>query len=190
MTEKRPHRTRQPFRDFQLGPKERAAQSRVAPVRALVAVLGHDEAFLELIEAVRKGNVSAGEGARRYVRRDGRPRRVIRHVIERAATSRSTHPQLRVYGVALTTVWTSAPLGPGDPTEWTHAKRLPDAAAMVAALGAGECIVPGCRTRLRRESSRRRYCSSHESEAGLRGRADREAVLALLNGVGDALVVS
>jgi hypothetical protein len=125
--------------------------------------------------------------ARRYVRREGRPRDVMRHIIGRAVISESAHPQFRVLGVATVAVWVNAPLADGDPLEWTHAKRLPQAATMIARLGSGQCLHCGCN--LANDGLRRRYCALHEQEAAYSKRADREAILALLNGAGDALGV-
>jgi hypothetical protein len=168
-----------------LSPKERAVQTTYAPVHALVRGLAADQAFLDAIERVRIGSESADRVARRYVWREGRPRALMRRVIERAADSEVADPQLRVLGVGAVAVWPSAPLRDGDPTEWTHAKRLPRAAAMLARLGAGRCII--CGTPLATDG-RRRYCGVHQQAAGIRERADREAILALLNSAADALL--
>lgn len=184
------HRRLEPWIDRESGaglpPKERAVQTAYAPVHALVRALAIDQAFLDAVECVRIGSESADQLARRYVRRESRPRDVMRYVIERAAASRIANAQLRVLGVAAVAVWPSAPLSENEPTEWTHAKRLPQAAAMLARLGARQCVV--CGTPLASDG-RRRYCGTHERDASLRERADREAILGLLNAVGDALGV-
>ena len=111
----------------------------------------------------------------------------MRHIIERASASSVSNPQLRVLGVATVAVFPNAPLNEGDPTEWTHAKHLPHAAAMVARLGAGKCL--RCGTRIAGDGHRRRYCAVHEREATATFRVspDREAIRALLNSAGDAL---
>ena len=129
---RRSHRRIQPWAEFDLGPKELAQQTRFFPVQQLARGLADDDAFLEAIERVRTGRESVNQVARRYVWREGRPREVMRRIIERAAVCDSPYPQRRVLGrFADTGVAVDAPLADDDPTEWSHAKRHREAAAML-----------------------------------------------------------
>jgi hypothetical protein len=192
MTEKRPrkHRRVEPWVDAEtrrpvpLSDREWAEQARVAPVLRLAEVLAQDPPFLEAIERLRTGDVTADQLARRYVRREGRPRRVMRHVFEFVADSDSESPQMRLY--RLVDPWRSEPLTP-DPKQWRHAKRFREAAARLACRGSGRCL--DCGAKLATDRGREGYCASHESVTHTYERAHREAILALLNTVGDALGV-
>jgi hypothetical protein len=169
--------------------KERAVLARHAPLRALARALAADDVFLDAVERARVGLESAEQVARRYVRRDGRPRRVMQRLVEQAAASPGSSPQLRVLSVAASATFTTAPLAESDPKRWPHARRLPKAAAMVVSLGANRCLV--CKKVLTDGAARRRYCDSCERErpAYLHERGDQEMMLGLLNGAADALGV-
>lgn len=192
---RRRHRRVEPWRDCETGkpllasPKERATHATSAPLQALVRALAADQPFLEAIERVRADSESVDQIARRYVRREGRGREVMRRVIERAAASASSNPQQRILGVGITAVFINAPLAADDPTTWTHAKRLPQAAAMLARLGAGGCLQCGSALAAS-DGARRRYCAAHAKDAWLRERADQDAILALLNGAARALSIN
>jgi hypothetical protein len=186
----RKHRRQEPWRDHATGaallsPKERAVQTTYWPVHSLMRALAANDAFLDAIECVRNGVESADRIARRYVRRAGWAREVMRHVVEKAASSESSNPQMRVLGVAAVAVFVNAPLTQADPAQWTHAKRLREAATMLVRLGSRRCLI--CDAVLAHDGGRRRYCAAHDS--AWRQRADREAILALLNDVGRALRV-
>lgn len=184
---RRPHRRIQPWADFDLGPKELAQQTRFFPVQQLARGLAADPAFLDAIERVRTGRESVDQVARRYVRREGRSRAVMRRIIERAAGCDSPYPQRQVLSVADAGVVLDAPLADDDPTEWTHAKRHSEAVAMLTRLGSGRCLVCGDALASDGPRRRRRYCAAHQPQASIRERADREAILALLNSAADAL---
>jgi hypothetical protein len=66
-----------------------------------------------------------------------------------------------------------------------HAKRYREAAAMLTRFGSGRCLV--CGDVLASDGPGRRYCAAHQSQASIRERADREAILTLLNSAADAL---
>jgi hypothetical protein len=166
-----------------LTPRERALLARSAPADALGNALARDEAFLEAIDQVRAGTLTSDELAARYVRRDGYGRRVMRFVIEDAAAAPERHGhtnparaliQLRLMNLPAKAVWNA---------------RFREAAEMLAAIGAGRCMVPGCGTRLS-ASSRRRYCGGHEWRATLDLERDREAIRAVLRSAGTALGVA
>jgi ketosteroid isomerase-like protein len=122
-----------------------------------------------------------------YVLRERRPREAMRRTIERAAVCDSPDPQRRVLSVADAGVVVDSPLADDDPTEWTHAKHYREAATMLTRLGSGRCLVCGDALACDGPRQRRRYCAVHEPQASIRERADREAILALLNSVADAL---
>jgi hypothetical protein len=184
---RRSHRRIQPWAEFDPSPKELAQQTRFFPVQQLARGLAYDDAFLGAIERVRTGRESVEQAARRYVWREGRPREVMRRIIERAAVCDSPYPQRRVLSIADTGVAVDAPLADDDPTEWSHAKRHREAAAMLTRLGSGCCLVCGDALASDGLRQRRRYCAAHQPQASIRERADREAILALLNSAADAL---
>ena len=121
--------------------------------------------------------------ARRYVRKEGRPLRLVRHIIRQAAES-DLHPPQNVLLIGST----GTVVGDDSAAEWTHAKRLPEVATMFVRLGASQCLV--CGGQLRDGGSGRRYCSAHEQSASLRERADSEAISALLVAAAEALGVA
>ena len=158
----------------------------MAPVHELVFVLAYNDDFLATVEQVREG-ADLDAIARRYVRREGRTLRVMRHVLVRAAASRSEFPAQPVLELGVVSVAVDAPLSPDDPADWPHAKRRGEAALMLARLGSRRCIE--CGARLASDGRRRRYCGAHPGGpyADQTERADREAITNLLNAVGDAL---
>jgi hypothetical protein len=158
----------------------------MAPVYELVTVLAFDDTFLAALEQIRNGS-DADHIARRYVWRDSRPRRVIRRVLEQSAASRwPAYPSQPVLELAVHGVTVGDRLEPDDPTQWPHAKRHGEAAAMLARMGAGRCV--RCGALLAADGARRRYCSPCEP-ADWAARSDREVITGLLNAVGDALGV-
>jgi hypothetical protein len=181
---RRRHRRFQPWADFELSPKELAAETRIYPVRVLVHALASDATFVSALEDGTSED-DLDRLARRYVRRDGRPRRVFRWIIERAATSSAHDPRFQLVGLRVSAVFPDEPLSEHDPDEWTHAKHYRTAAAMLVRLGARRCLY--CGVPLARDGSRRRYCSAHAARALGRERADRELIVGLLRAAGDAL---
>jgi hypothetical protein len=160
----------------------------MAPVWHLVSVLGFDDHFLAEVERVRSG-ASVDGIARSYVWREGRSRRVFRELLTRSAGSQWTNPAQPVLELAGVGV-ACGPREPGDPAEWTHAKRQDEAARMLARIGAKRCI--WCSTRLASDRRRQRYCDAHQPRgpyADKVERSDREAITNLLNAVGDALAI-
>lgn len=188
---RRVHRRRQPWRGAELGPKELAVDARMYPLRVLLHVLSQDVAFRRDLEAVRsrvdaKARRKAAEGAaRRYARRRGRPRLVLEEILTRAAGASTGNAQVDIMGIGAQAVWTTAEPSSEDPQRWRHA-HYREAAAMVARLGARQCLVCGSRLA---SDGRRRYCSAHAADEPLRGRADRELMQAVLNAAGHALGV-
>jgi hypothetical protein len=181
----RKHRRFQPWAEFELGPKEVAAQSRIYPLRVLVHALQGNDEFREGVARVRAGDLEADELARRYVRRAGRPRGVMHTMIERA----TSNPLTWAWSLTATVVFEDEPLAGGDPQEWTHARRYPHAATMLVRLGAYRCLT--CGAVLAEDGGvQRRYCSVHEAAARYRARADRELILGLLNATDEALGAS
>lgn len=213
---RRSHRRSAPFVDresgkpFPLSRREIAAQAQYAPVRAIVRVLAGDEDFLTGIAAIREpgdsdwaglerwlrrgGARHAGEIdttigeafgidqlARRYVRKEGQPLRLVRHIIRLAVESELKPPQ----NVLVIAAKGSA-VSEHDAAEWTHAKRLPEVAAMLGRLGRHQCLA--CGEQL--HGSKRRYCSGHIGQASFRERPDSEAISSLLVGAASALGVN
>ncbi len=159
----------------------------------LVNVLGRDTVCLDAIVQIRAGE-PPDRFAARYARpggRDGgralvgRPRRFMRVFLERAADA-DRSPQLAIFGLGVTATWTTAALTDDDPRQWPHAKRWPEAAVMLARLGADQCI--RCGFNLKSGWSLR-YCSTCEPQRftstghslGDRARSDRETISGLLH---------
>lgn len=217
----RRHRRREPWCDRATGEPvsdpERAASIRCWPAVELVAALAGAGAFRRLVPQVRDGSKSVVDAARWFARSGGRPLRVVAYVIEQAAESAFSDPQLAVYSVMPTigaatgsrpaeTWQEDTPHGPitnerreagrlraehktqgGQQRQWTHSS-MRRAAVMVALLGSGSCI--RCGATLAGDGSRRRYCAAHEPKGRFGQRAerpDREAIRRFLNAAGDAL---
>ena len=208
----------QPWAGLELGPKELAAQRRVAPAAALLGGLVRDETFVANVWAVRasfgerpeyNGALALvgfrpqliDEVAGRYVKRAGYARDVMAHVLAKAVNLQN--PLMVLTLSTRTVVFVDEDLTDEDPRHWPHAKRWHEAGLVLAAVGAGKCphlverggrleacgTVPG---RLGEDGRQRRYCSRHQPQTKFEkssDRADREAVTNLLHAAGEALGV-
>ncbi len=180
----------QPWSGLELGPKELAAQRRIAPVAVLVGVLSRDRAFLDHVTTLRASFWSSAtldpqlrdQIAAAYVRRAGFTRDVVAHVL--AETAYNAHREYvfgpiaptrphSVTSLATVAVFVDDHLTNEDPRHWPHAKRWHEAALILAAVGAGRCPhlverhgrLECCGTvpsRLERDGRQRRYCSRHQ----------------------------
>lgn len=192
-------------RPLEMGPKEYAQQVTFEPVRRLISSLVGDRHFLGVVERLRAerdrtdlDELLDAETAAYVPYRRGAPWAGMRRAIELTVFSNLEDPQARVLSLAATGCAVDALPAPGDPAQWTHAKRYPEAAAMLVARGARLCPairyseseVTICRTELRQGAVL--YCGPCRRRAGdtdTFDRSDREAISALLSGVAVALRV-
>jgi hypothetical protein len=165
------------------------------PLIAFKGVFARNDTFKNRVERVREdGDVEAA--ARPYAWNGGRPLKVMREIVLRVAASESTNLTLTILNFPPVP---GAGLGvPGTAARWKKGGNYWSAARMLARLGAGECLVEGCSTIINHRDinkAKPRYCHVHShlfsnfAKQQSFKRADREAILALLHGIGDVLGV-
>jgi len=206
LNETRPHRPAPVWRDRATGEPvseaERGELLDLAAPHILAGALSCDVTMRTAIKGLQQGDVEASEPsevdeverlAHKYLRWDGRPRRVLIAFIERAIDCPSgLSPGACLYSAA------SASCPPRNGSEWRPRRwrlatklRLERGAGILVAIGSGRCAEGRCESSV---SAEHRYCNEHGDEVhgqpGTLARSDREAVSGLLNAVGDALHIS
>jgi hypothetical protein len=202
---RRRHRRRTIWQGLEAGDAEHSDQARLEPLRRLIAGASCDPDFLVGLKRVLVGELSAAELASRYVARGKRgdiAHRGMTRFIERAVESEGD-----LHRIADSGSWVQAPVE--SVPQWTHAKRMPEAVAILLARGAeprrctritttsskaaGDPVVIGiCRQVIAMPGPHQWHCSRHLAdptsprEARI-DRADREIVNGLLRGVAVAL---
>lgn len=197
------HRAFQPWSKFELGPKERASQIRLYPVRQLVAALTYCELARGRVVAIAAGDLDPREAAAFYVWRKGKTRDTMAEVFQRAAAGKSDDPRIRLMAVATEPVWVDAQLEDWESDRWWNSKDFPRAAAMLSLIGADRCIAtvnrkPGEFSHRGRpapqggidlcgankfEARSSRWCADHYNPGLASERQDRESITALLRAV-------
>lgn len=198
----------QPWAGIELGPKERASQAAVWPLKTLVMELANDPAALDWVDRIRSGE-SSEIAARGYVRRKGFTQEIVATVFAWAANSSVRDNRLALAGLATRAVFVGAPLDVTDPRQWGHASNDPLIARRIALTGAGRCVhevvrKPGeidsrdkevsrmsldlCGTRIAKDLGRSRRCSRHAGGDGHKlTRHERDEVTEFLHRVGRSL---
>jgi hypothetical protein len=167
-------------------PKEIAADAASLPYLTLAAVLTRDESFMAAVATIRDRPESLEAFAKRYVPKDGRGRRLIRHMLAAgAAEPDQLHARARLDSLAGWAVWTNAEIEEGERVRWGRSNAgYRKGAELVARRGAGTCLSPGCPIAV---PGRRLWCGVHARLLATEREADERSMRTVLDAAGRVL---